>query len=188
MALVRLQDDEVYRFMLASPLAFADFENPTTAELNANPTNDPNGLILNLTCALDTGSSQFDLDDPDLDDSLTFCQTAGSGEAMEYSATIVFAYNMAKQVWNDASSTDAIDGFNTANLAHANLLWRGVEYIAIMSVGKAGATAFAIDDRVKMASVATDVATADVATGSPVVLTQTFAKRSDINWNFKLAA
>lgn len=44
MALKRLQKDEVYRFYLASKLAFEDWENPTTAELNANPTNDPNGL------------------------------------------------------------------------------------------------------------------------------------------------
>ena len=186
MSLQRLQADEVYRFMLASPLAFADFENPTTTELNANPTNDPSGLIFNLTCALDTGSSQFDLDDPDLDDSLTFCQTAGSGEALEYSATVVFAYNMSKSRWADASSTAALDGFNTANLALSLLTWRGIEYIAIMSVGKAGATAFAIDDRVKMAEVATDVATPDIATGSPVVFTQTLAKRSDINWNYRL--
>ena len=63
MALKRLQRDEVYRFYLASPLAFADWENPTTAELNANPTNDPNGLIFNLSCALDTDTSQFDLDE-----------------------------------------------------------------------------------------------------------------------------
>ena len=49
MALARLNSDEVYRFYLASPFAFTDWENPTAAEFNANPTNDPGGEIWNIT-------------------------------------------------------------------------------------------------------------------------------------------
>ena len=56
MALERLQG-LVHRFHLAAPNHFADWKNPTLLELNANPTNNPNGTIFNLTCALDTANT-----------------------------------------------------------------------------------------------------------------------------------
>lgn len=188
MALRRLQKDEVYRLYLASPLAFADWENPTTAELNANPTNDPNGLIWNLSCALDQDSSQFDLDEPDSDDSLTFCQSAGNQEPTEYSATIVYGLQLAKERWTDASSVLAVDGFNTSTLAQSLLTWRGIEYFAIMSVGKDVDEQFAIGDRIKMAEVATDYGILEGGTGESYKMIQTFAKRSRLAWNVSLVS
>lgn len=188
MALRRLQNDEVYRWYLASPLAFTDWENPTVAELNANPSNDPNGLIWNLACALDQDTSQFDLDEPDSDDSLTFCQSAGNQEPTEYSATIVYGVQLAKERWLDASSTLAVDGFNTSTLAQSLLTWRGIEYFAIMSVGKDVDAPFALGDRIKMAEVATDFGILEGGTGENYTMTQTFAKRSRINWNYELQA
>lgn len=188
MALKRLARDEVYRWYLASPLAFADWENPTAAELNANPTNDPNGLIWNLSCALDQDTSQFDLDEPDSDDSLTFCQSSGNQEAMEYSATVVYGVQLAKERWLDADSTLAADGFNTSTLAQSLLTWRGVDYFAIMSVGKDVDAQFAIGDRIKMAEVSTDYGILEGGTGEPYKEVQTFAKRSRLNWNFALTA
>lgn len=194
MALKRLQRDEVYRFYLASPLAFADWENPTTAELNANPTNDPNGLIFNLSCALDTDTSQFDLDEPDADDSLTFCQSSGNQEATEYSATIVYGVAMAKERWTNASSLTEVDAetsklkFNTSTLAQSLLTWRGVDYFAILSVGKDVDQPFAVDDRIKLAEVSTDHGIPEGGTGENYNLVQTFAKRSRLNWNYRLTA
>lgn len=188
MALKRLQRDEVYRFYLASKLAFEDWENPTAAELNANPTNDPNGLIWNLSCALDTDTTQFDLDEPDSDDSLTFCQSAGNSETMSRSATIVYGVQMSKERWLDASSKLAIDGFNTSTLAQSLLLNRGVEYYAILSVGEDVDAPFAVGHRIKLAEVATDYAIPEGGTGENYKLTQTFAKRSSINWNYRIAA
>ena len=44
MALERLQG-LVHRFWFASPLAFEDWTKPTANEMNANPTNNPHGLI-----------------------------------------------------------------------------------------------------------------------------------------------
>lgn len=186
MALRRLQEDEVYRLYLASPLAFADWENPTAAELNANPTNDPNGLIWNLSCALDQDSTQFDLDEPDSDDSLTFCQSAGNQEPTEYSATIVYGLQLAKERWTDASSVLAVDGFNTSTLTQSLLTWRGTEYFAIMSVGKDVDAQFAIGDRIKMAEVATDYGILEGGTGESYKMIQTFARRSRISWNYSL--
>lgn len=188
MALRRLQADTVYRFYLASKLAFEDWGNPTAAEFNANPTNDPNGLIFNVTCALDTDTTQFDLDEPDSDDSLTFCQSAGNQEPMEYSATVVFGIQMSKERWLDADSTLAADGFNTSTLTQSLLTWRGIEYFAIMSVGKAEDEPFAIGDRVKMVEVATDWAIPEGGSGEMYKLTQSFARRSSILWNYSIAA
>lgn len=188
MALARLQNDEVYRFYFALPGAISDIENPSIAELNANPTNDPDGLIFNLTCALDTGTSQFDLDDSEIDDSLTFCQKAGSGDPISQSATIVYSYTMAKERWLDATSTLAADGFNVSTLAHSLLAWRGIEGLAIMSVGKADDALFALNDRLKIAQVATDHVIPTVGTGEVVNMVQTFAKRSDLAWNVRAVA
>lgn len=189
MALKRLQKDDAYRFYLASPLAFADWENPTVAELNANPTNDPSGLIFNITCALDQDGTTFDLDEPDADDSLTFCQRSGNQEATEYSATVVHAIQLAKERWTDASSTLAADGFNTSTLAQSLLTWRGIEYFAIMSVSNKDPEApFAVGDRIKMAEVATDHGILEGGTNEQYKMIQTYAKRSRILWNHRLAA
>lgn len=188
MALRRLQADQVYRFYLASPLAFADWENPTVAELNANPTNDPDGLIWNLTCALNVDNSQFDLDDPELDETLTFCQTAGNSEVLSRSASIVYAAEMSKTRWLDASSTLAEDGFNQANLALSLLAWRGIEYFAILSVGESEDTPFAVGDRIKMAEVATDWGVPTFGTGENHKLVQTFASRSRLSWNYQVTS
>lgn len=190
MALERLTADTVYRFRLAFRHQFADWTNPTAAELNANSDNsNPLAAIMNPTCALNTDGSQFDLDDSELDESLTFCQTSGNAEVLNRSATVVFQYEMAKTPWSDATSTDAADGYNTANLTHAWLAWKGVgDLFAIMSVGKDVDEPFAVGDRIKMVEVATDYAIPDLATGANITWTQTFAKRTDINWNYEIAA
>ena len=188
MALRRLQDDQVYRWYLASKLAFADWQNPTAAEFNANPTNDPDGLIWNLTCAIDVDTSQFDLDEPDSDDSLVFCQSSGNQEPMEYSATVVLGIQLSKERWLDASSTLATDGFNTSTLAQSLLTWRGIDYFAIMSVGKSEDELFAVGDRVKMAEISTDWGIPEGGSGEMYKMVQTPAKRSSLNWNYALEA
>lgn len=196
MALARLKKDQAYRLYLASPLAFANWQLPTAAEMNANPTNDPSGLIYNLSCALDQGQSQFDLDDPETDDSLTFCQSSGSEEITEYSATIVYAIQMAKERWTNAASlveVDSVTGmnkFNTSTLAQSLLTWRGLEYFAIMSVGEDVDAPFAIGDRLKIARVATDWAVPSGGSGEMQTLVQNFASReiSDLAWNVEIAA
>lgn len=183
----RLQDDLVYRFYFAYPGAIANIEAPTADELNANPTNDPSGLIFNFTCALDTGTSQFDLDDPTLDDSTTFCQIAGRGDVISRSATVVYSVALSKERWTDGSST-AAPGFNTSTLAFSHLAWRGIGGYAIMSVGKADDAPFAAGDRVKIVEVATDHGILGVGDGNMATLVQTFAKRSDIAWNVEVVA
>lgn len=190
MPLERLINDQVYRWRLAHRLAFADWENPTAAELNVNSTNaNASGLIINPTCAISTDGSQFDLDDPELDESLTFCQSSGNSEVLNRSATVVIEYEMAKARWLDASSTDAADGYNTATLLDSWLAWRGLtDVFAILSVGADVDAPFAVGDRIKMVEIATDFATPNVASGANITKTQTFLKRTDLNWNYEIAA
>lgn len=107
---------------------------------------------------------------------------------MEYAATVVYGVQLAKERWLDADSTLAADGFNTSTLAQSLLTWRGIEYFAILSVGKDVDAPFAVNDRIKMAEVATDYGIVEGGSGEMLKMTQTFAKRSSINWNYKLAA
>jgi hypothetical protein len=190
MSLARTTRDTVYRFYLASPRAFEDWTDPQLSELNANPTNDPNGLIWNLTCALSTDGSTFDLGDPELDDSLSFCQKAGDTFRMAENPEIVFEIFRSRDKWTDAASTLSSAGFNSANLAMSLLAWRDVEYFAIMSFGKDEDELFAENDRIKMARVATDWGVDVIGTGEPVRMSNDFANRggTELLWNHVLTA
>lgn len=172
----------VSRFYLASKLAFADWQNPTSAELNANPTNDPAGLIWNLTCAIAQDDTTHDLGDSDTDDALSFCQIAGAANPTSYNPEISWTIFRDANPWvvSDTNSE------SVANLAFSLLAWRGIEYFAILSVGEAYDQPFAAGDRVKMASVATDYLADVVASGESTRGTQSFLFRGSLNWNYEL--
>jgi hypothetical protein len=191
MALRRLQRDNVYRLFIASPLLFEDWENPTLEELNSNPTNDPGGLIWNVSCAASVNDSTFETDDPERDDSLTFCQnSAAAGDVISRGANIVISWFLSKERWTNASVPTAVNGFNSSTLTSSLLTWRGHEYIAILSVGKDPEEPFAEDDRIKMARVATDHAVLEGGSGENRRMTQNFLDRgvSDLNWNYIVPA
>ena len=179
MALERLQG-LVHRFHLAAPNHFADWKNPTLLELNANPTNDPNGTIFNLTCALDTANTTFDLSDPEMDDSLSFCQESSDQEPMSDNVEVVFS---AFRATGENKNAGMGAGWNTAHLAFTLLAWRGVEYFAILSVGEAPDAPFTAGDRIKMAYVVTDHGVDEIGTGENTRMTQTFGGRGRVNWN-----
>ena len=185
MALERLYNNPkpVTRFYLASPLAFADWQNPTAAELNANPTNNPNGLIWNLTCAIAQDDTTHDLGDSDTDDALSFCQIAGAANPTSYNPEISWSIFRDANRWI-VSDTDSE---SVANLAFSLLAWRGVEYFAIASVGKAYDQPFAAGDRIKSVRVATDYMADVVSSGESVRNTQSFLNRGDITWNTEVA-
>lgn len=184
MADQRLTDDKVYRFYLAHPLAFEDPAAITVAELNANPTNDPNGLIYNLTCSLNTDGTVFDLDEPDYDDSTSFCQEASSQEPMAKNANVVYDFFRA----TEEMSTVNPAMWNNAHLAHTLLRWRGQEYLAIMSIGESEDAPFAVGDEISVVQVATDHAVDNVGNGENVTSTQSFANRGVWMWEWPLAA
>lgn len=174
----------VTRFILASRRAFADWQNPTVAEMNANPTNDPNGLIWNLTCAIAQDDTTHDLGESETDEELSFCQVAGAVNPTTKTADIQWTIFRDQNPW--VVSDPATE--SVANLAFSLLAWRGIEYFAIASVGKAYDQPFAEGDRLKMAGVATDYITDVVASGETVKGTQAFLSRGDLLWNYKLPA
>lgn len=191
MPLKRLTRDQSYRLYLASPLAFADWTAPTTDELNANPTNDPSGLIWNLSCALDVANTTFETTDPERDDSLTFCQDSSrAGDVISRGGNIVYSFFLAEERWTDASSLLSAAGFNQSTLAQSLLTWRGHEYLAIMSVGKDPEAEFEVGDEVKVARVVTDFGVLEGGTGESKRMTQNFGDRgiTDLSWNHTVAA
>ena len=173
MANERLYNPAV-RIWLAFPEAFADWQNPTAAEMNANPTNALDGLIFNITCAVNQDGTTFDLGDSDTDDSLTFCQVAGAQNPTSYNPDITLEIERSK---------DPLQA-NTANLAFGLMAWKGIELFAVMSLGREPGAAVASRDRLKMARVALDFPTDVLGTGENVRLTQAFAQRGDVNWNY----
>lgn len=183
MADTRLYDPAV-RIYLAAVNHFADWQNPTVAELNANPTNDPNGTIFNITCAVDRADSTFDLGDAEVDDSLSFCQVQGTTNPTSYNPEIALSIFRSTVPW---VVSDPVT-LNTANLAFSLLAWRGVEYFAIMSVGKDNEEIFAVGDQLKMARVATSDPQDSVGSGETVKLNQDFLNRGDVNWNYTVTS
>lgn len=174
----------IYRFGLASPDHFADWRNPTVAELNANPDNDPSGTIFHLTCALDVDGTVFNLADPDMDDSTSFCEEATDSSPISRNVDITYEIFRA----TEEGRLDDPTKYNTAHLAFTLLAWRGVEYYAFMSVGRGPDEDFEVGDRVSLALVATDWALDNGATAEVMRMTQEFAPRGRVAWNQKLEA
>lgn len=181
MANIRLYGPNV-RIGLASPFAFADWKNPTLAEMNARSSTDPHALVYELSCALDEDATTFDLGESDTDDSKSFCQTAGTATPTSYNPEIAFTAFRSTVPWVIADPAT----LNTANLAFSLLAWRGVEYFAWMSVGKEPGAPFVAGDRIKLVRVATDYGIDEIGSGDNVRLNQTFASRGDVLWNHEL--
>lgn len=183
MADVRLYNPAV-RYFLASPLAFANWQEPTSGELNANPTNDPNGLIWDMTCALYQDDTSFNLADSETDEELSFCQVAGAATPVTFNPEVTWTAFRSDEPWVISEPTT----YDQANLAFSLLAWRGVEYFVIKSTGEEPGTPFAPGQRVSLVRVATDFATDVVGPGENVKLTQAFLRRGDLNWRYELTA
>jgi len=170
-----MADTRLYRenvFMgLAFPEAFADWQAPTAAELNGP-------LVFDITCALNEDGSSFNLADSDTDDTLTFCQSAGSVTPTRQNAEVVYEAER---------STDPIDS-NVANTAFGLLAFPDIEYFAVLRIGEASDTPFAVGDRVSLVRVATDYPVDVIGSTENVRLQQNFLAKSDINWGFEVAA
>jgi hypothetical protein len=164
-------------FYLASPFAFADWTQPTTAEFTAGLSG---GWIVDLTCALNQDGTQFDLDDSDTDDSLSFCQVAGAEEPTFFNATIVY---------EAFRSFDELDD-NTATTAFEWLAWPDIEYFAIARVGEEPGTAVSVGDRLKIARVMTDYPVDVYGAGENVRIQQNFLFQdtAELAWNYEVAA
>lgn len=171
-----MANERLYRenilFALAEPEAFADRNNPTAAELN-NAT-----LVYNVTCALWEDGTEFTLGDPDTDDGLTYCSKAGISDPTFDNPTVVFSALR--------------DSDRTASGVFAGTIERIAfpdrEFIGILRIGKDSDVAFAVNDRLKMAAISTDIGVPTISNGENVRTTQTFNNRGWSNWNHVVSA
>jgi hypothetical protein len=168
---VRLYRENV-TLALALPEAFADWEAPTAAELNNSD------LVFNITCALNEDGTTFNLADSDTDDSLSFCQAAGSISPTLFNAEVVF---------EAFRSMDPMAA-NTANEAFGLMAFPDVEYFAIQRIGKESDVNFAIGDRVSMVRVKTDFPVDVAGAGENIRIQNNFLFQGDINWNFEVVS
>jgi hypothetical protein len=168
---VRLYRENV-TLALALPEAFADWEAPTAAELNNSD------LVFNITCALNEDGTTFNLADSDTDDSLSFCQAAGSISPTLFNAEVVF------EAFRSLDPTNA----NTANEAFGLMAFPDVEYFAIQRIGKESDVNFAIGDRVSMVRVKTDFPVDVAGAGENIRIQNNFLFQGDINWNFEVVS
>lgn len=172
-----MANERLYRenitFLLAEPEAFADRENPKVAELNAT-----NGLVFNITCALWEDDTEFTLGDPDTDEGLTFCSSAGEQTPTFDQPTVVFSALRDK----DRTANGVFNG------AFERLAFPDGEYIAILRVGKDSDVAFAVNDRLKMVAVKTDNPVDLVGNGDNARIQQNFLQNGWVNWNRTVTA
>jgi hypothetical protein len=177
MANVRLYRENI-TFLLARPEAFADRTAPTAAELNDwyNASTNADGLVHNITCALNEDGTTFTLGDSDTDDSLTFC------DAGNVSTPTFFNPEVVMEAFRDAD-TAAVGVYNEA---FDLLAFPDVEYIAILRVGKDSDSAIAVGDRIKMVGVKTDYGIDIAGNGENVRISQSFLNNDFVNWNYEV--
>lgn len=171
MANVRLYRENV-TFALALPEAFADWEAPTAAELNNTD------LVYNITCALNEDGTSFDLGDSDTDDSLSFCQAAGSISPTFFNPEVIF----------EAFRSQDPTASNTANEAFALMAFPDIEYLAVLRVGNESDVNFATGDRVSLVRVKTDLPVDIAGAGENIRIQNNFLSQGDVNWNYEIAA
>lgn len=171
MALERVFRQTV-RIDLAHPEAFANPALPTAAELN-------NALLVkNITCALDEDGTEFSLGDPDTDDSLSFCDAAGSQTATFKNPSVtLMGFRDADRAANGLYNT-------TFNL----LAYPDVNYIAILRVGLPYATPHAAGQYIRMVGGATDLMVSVEESGENARYSNILLPDGFVNWNYKVAA
>jgi hypothetical protein len=162
---------ESIRFDLADPEAFADPYNPTPAELNDAV------FVRNITCALTEDGTEFTLGDPDTDDALSFCDSAGNQTATFQNPTVTFeAFRDADRVAN-----------GLYNQALQLLAFPDVPYIAILRVGYDSDVAYAAGQKIHMVGVKTDLPVSVEESGTNARISNSMLNDGFVNWGHAVA-
>lgn len=164
---------------LAVNAAFVNPAAPTTTELNnAN-------FVYLISCALTEDSTSMTLADSDTDSTITFCSIGNE--------TTVTNRNPAAQLtWlkdaNTGGSGSTVDLTSLFNKVTGLIDQPDVTYWLISRTGKANSqdAAFAVNDRIKMASFNTDIALDLIENGKPLRGQQNLNYAGGVNWNVKL--
>lgn len=163
---------QTVRIDIAFPEAFANPAAPTAAELNNAV------LVKNITCALDEENTEFTLSDPDTDDSLSFCDAAGSQTATFKNPSVTLtAFRDA-----DRSASGVFD------LAAQLLGFADIPYIAILRVGLPETTAYATTQHIRMVGGRSDLPVSVDESGENARIQNTILPDGFVNWNYKVVA
>lgn len=163
---------QTIRIDLAYPEAFANPSRPTAAELNDAR------LVKNITCALDEDNTEFTLGDPDTDDSLSFCDAAGSQTATFKNPSVTLsAYRDENRI---------ADGLY--NLVFNHLVHPDVPYIAILRVGLAETVAYGAGQYIRMVGGRTDIGVSVEESGQNARIQSAFLPDGFVNWNYEVAS
>jgi hypothetical protein len=170
-----MSNDRLYRpniyYALAELESFANPSAPTTTELNST-----NGLIFNITCALDEGNTDFNLGVSDVDSSFTFCSVGASSTPTLYNPTVKFTALLDK----DRTAVGVFNG------ARDRMAYHDENYFAIERVGKASDQPFAVGDRVSLIKVKTDNPVWIVGSKANASIQQSFLANNFVNFGYKL--
>lgn len=173
------EGDRLYRkavtIDLYYPEAFDDFKAPTVAELN-----DPEFRV-ELSCVLDEANTEFTLNDPDTDDSMSFCDEAGVENPTVDNPLVTLS------IFRDADN-DAVAPTDLYNIAFEHLNRPDIPYWAVLRVGPDSDTPYAVNDRVNIVGIRTDNPVDDYADKQNIRLTNTTLPTGDINWRYKVVA
>jgi hypothetical protein len=171
-----MPNDRVYRenirIDVAYPEAFAAFATPTVAELN-NAT-----FVKNITCALDEDGTEFTLGDPDTDDSLSFCDSAGNQTATFQNPTVTLTAFRDE----DRAATGVFD------MALQHLAFPDAPLIAILRVGYDSDVAYATTQRLNMVGGKTDLPLSVEESGTNARLSNTILPDGTVNWGYVVAS
>lgn len=169
MALDRLYRETI-RWDIAYPEAFANPYTPTVAELNNAV------LVKNITCALDEDGTEFTLGDSDSDESLSFCDAAGTSTPTfkNPSATLVALRDKDRVA------------SGLYNLAFEHLAYKDIPLFVILRIGKRSDAVYATGDIIKLARFRTDNPVDVLASGDNAKLQQVLLNDDVVNWNYKL--
>jgi hypothetical protein len=170
-----MTNDRLYRpnilYALAEIEAFANPSAPTTTELNAT-----NGLIFNVTCALDEGNCEFTLGVSEADSSFTYCSVGGQTAPTLYNPLVRFTAILDK----DRTATGVFNG------TRDRLAFHDENYFAIERVGKASNAPFAVGDRVSLIQVKTDNPVWMTGSKTNALIQNPFLANNFVNFGYKL--
>lgn len=170
-----MPNDRVYRenirIDVAYPEAFANFATPTETELNNSD------LVKNITCALDEDGTEFTLGDPDTDDSLSFCDSAGNQTATFQNPSVTLSTYLDEDR----------DATGVYNLALAHLAFPDAPLIPILRVGHDSDLAYAAGQRINMVGGKTDLPVSVQESGTNARLSNTILPDGNVNWGYVIA-
>lgn len=161
--------------------AFVNPQAPTTAELNnAN-------FVHLISCALTEDATSLTLADSDTDSTITFCSVGNE-------QTVTNRNPASQLTWlkdaNTGGSGTTVDLTSLFNKVTGLLDQPDTTYFVISRTGKQGSqdAAFAVTDRLKMATFNTDYALDLVENGKPMRGQQNMNYAGFLLWNYKVAS